>query len=63
MDMTLRPGEALVWRWDRREPVKYHGRSKLDVFKGGKTDAALFFPHSVEGMNAASDHAKALLVP
>ncbi|NLW49482.1 MAG: hypothetical protein GXY85_01385 [Candidatus Brocadiaceae bacterium] len=23
MDMTLRPGEALVWRWGRREPFRY----------------------------------------
>lgn len=25
MDMTLRPGEALVWRWGHLTPVKYHG--------------------------------------
>jgi hypothetical protein len=25
MSMTLRPGEALVWRWGHLEPVKYHG--------------------------------------
>jgi hypothetical protein len=25
LDMTLRPGEALVWRWGHRDPVKYHG--------------------------------------
>lgn len=25
LDMTLRPGEALVWRWGHEEPVKYHG--------------------------------------
>lgn len=25
MDMTLRPGEAIVWRWGRRDPIKYHG--------------------------------------
>jgi len=25
LNMTLRPGEALVWRWGRLEPVKYHG--------------------------------------
>ena len=25
MNMTLRPGEALVWRWGHTEPVKYHG--------------------------------------
>jgi hypothetical protein len=25
MTMTLRPGEAIVWRWGHVEPVKYHG--------------------------------------
>jgi hypothetical protein len=25
MNMTLRPGEALVWRWGHVTPVKYHG--------------------------------------
>ncbi len=25
MNMTLRPGEALVWRWGHLNPVKYHG--------------------------------------
>lgn len=25
MSMTLRPGEAIVWRWGRLEPVKFHG--------------------------------------
>ena len=25
MDMTLRPGEALVYRWGHVEPIKYHG--------------------------------------
>ncbi len=28
MDMTLRPGEALVYRWGHVEPVKYHGPDK-----------------------------------
>ncbi len=26
MDMVLRPGEALVWRWGQADPLKYHGR-------------------------------------
>jgi hypothetical protein len=34
MNMTLRPGEALAWRWDRREPVKYHGRADLGAWPG-----------------------------
>jgi hypothetical protein len=25
MSMTLRPGEALVWRWGQVRPLKYHG--------------------------------------
>jgi len=25
MNMVLRPGEAIVWRWGRWNPVKYHG--------------------------------------
>jgi hypothetical protein len=25
MDMVLRPGEALVWRWGQTKPLKYHG--------------------------------------
>jgi hypothetical protein len=25
LTMTLRPGEALVWRWGHLKPVKYHG--------------------------------------
>jgi acetyl esterase/lipase len=29
MNMVLRPNEALVWRWGRRVPVKYHGRADL----------------------------------
>ncbi len=28
LSMTLRPGEALVWRWGHREPIKYHGSSR-----------------------------------
>jgi hypothetical protein len=28
MNMTLRPGEALVWRWGRVSAVKYHGGGK-----------------------------------
>jgi hypothetical protein len=33
MNMTLRPGEALVWGWGRREPPKYHGREDLRGWK------------------------------
>jgi hypothetical protein len=26
MNMVLRPGEAITWRWGHRSPVKYHGQ-------------------------------------
>jgi hypothetical protein len=29
MDMTLRPGESLTWRWGQLTPVKYHGREDI----------------------------------
>ncbi|HZE98473.1 MAG TPA: hypothetical protein VE981_15680 [Planctomycetota bacterium] len=28
MNMTLRPGEAITWRWGRLNPVKHHGGQK-----------------------------------
>jgi hypothetical protein len=28
MDMTLRPGEAIVWRWGHSNPIKYHGSGR-----------------------------------
>jgi hypothetical protein len=28
MNMVLRPGEALTWRWGHADPVKYHGDNK-----------------------------------
>jgi hypothetical protein len=28
MNMVLRPGEAITWRWGHAEPVKYHGTTK-----------------------------------
>jgi hypothetical protein len=28
MDMVLRPGEAITWRWGHANPVKYHGGNK-----------------------------------
>jgi hypothetical protein len=28
MNMVLRPGEAITWRWGHAEPVKYHGTGK-----------------------------------
>src|SRR5262249_51460836 len=32
MNMVLRPGEALVWRWGHRTPVKYHGRTEITTW-------------------------------
>ena len=29
MNMILRPGEALVWRWGHLNPVKYHGATPI----------------------------------
>src|SRR5262245_42790839 len=28
MNMVLRPGEAITWRWGHADPVKYHGEDK-----------------------------------
>ena len=28
MNMTLRPGEAITWRWGHLTPIKHHGQSK-----------------------------------
>ena len=28
MNMTLRPGESLAWRWGHVTPIKYHGQSR-----------------------------------
>jgi hypothetical protein len=37
MNMSLRPGEAVVWRWGHLTPVKYHGRIDLKVW-GPRSD-------------------------
>jgi hypothetical protein len=29
MNLVLRPGEALVWRWGHRVPLRYHGRADI----------------------------------
>jgi hypothetical protein len=28
LNMTLRPGEAIIWRWGHLDPVKYHGSGR-----------------------------------
>ncbi len=40
MNLVLRPGEALVWRWGHLVPLKYHGRIDIKVWG----------PRSGEGM-------------
>jgi acetyl esterase/lipase len=32
MNMVLRPGEALVWRWGHRVPLRYHGRADIQTW-------------------------------
>lgn len=32
MNMVLRPNEAIVWRWGRLTPLKYHGRTDITVW-------------------------------
>jgi hypothetical protein len=34
MDMTLRPGEAITWRWGQLSPVKYHGADDIAALFG-----------------------------
>ncbi|HVE43168.1 MAG TPA: hypothetical protein VNM14_25050 [Planctomycetota bacterium] len=38
MNMVLRPGEAIVWRWGHTVPVKYHGVSDIKIF-GPRSEA------------------------
>jgi hypothetical protein len=48
------------WTMDFEWAVKT-GPVKLQVFKDGNTHETKFFPHSVEGVNAAFDYAKDIL--
>lgn len=34
MAMTLRPGEAITWRWGHRTPVRYHGPDDIAAMFG-----------------------------
>ena len=36
MNMTLRPGEALTWRWGQLRPVRYHGVDDIAAMFGQK---------------------------
>src|SRR5208283_3557072 len=31
MHLTLRPGEALTWRWGHLNPAKYHGAQQIQA--------------------------------
>jgi hypothetical protein len=68
MNMVLRPGEAIVWRWGRLDPVKYHGSqgttpTYLDVICNGlweyrpdfSKDAWKKGADSVEGLASGPD--------
>jgi hypothetical protein len=33
MHMLLRPNEALVWRWGHREPLKFHGKQDILLWR------------------------------
>jgi hypothetical protein len=37
MNMVLRPNEALTWRWGHLKPLKYHGRTDINVW-GQRSD-------------------------
>jgi hypothetical protein len=59
MNMTLRPGEALVWRWGRLDPVKYHGTSGVtptykDVICNGLWEYRPDFSNAVWRQGAAA---------
>ncbi len=38
MDMVLRPGEAIVWRWGQSDPPKYHGIADIRIWGGKAAD-------------------------
>ncbi len=48
MNMVLRPGEALVWRWGHLNPVKYHGRTDIKVFGPRKGPGKVWGAYAAE---------------
>ena len=52
MNMTLRPGEALVWRWGHTEPVKYFGSPAAQV-RGPDLQRALGVPSGLHEADVA----------
>jgi len=57
MNMVLRPGEAITWRWGHAEPVKYHGESKpryADMICNGLWEYRPDFSNNLWKMGAAA---------
>jgi len=48
MNMTLRPGEAIVWRWGHLTPVKYHGPTDLKVWGPRSDGGKVWGGHAVD---------------
>src|SRR5262249_14403641 len=48
MNMVLRPNEALVWRWGHLVPLKYHGRTDVQVFGPGAAAGRVWGAHASE---------------
>lgn len=56
MNMTLRPGEAITWRWGHAEPVKYHGEKPRypDTICNGQWQYRPDFTHDLWRQGATS---------
>jgi hypothetical protein len=57
MDMVLRPGEAITWRWGHTDPVKYHGGNKPrypDLICNGLWEYRPDFSHDLWQQGAAA---------
>ncbi len=57
MDMLLRPGEAITWRWGHTDPVKYHGTNKPkypDLICNGLWEYQPDFAHDLWRQGAAA---------
>jgi hypothetical protein len=48
MNMTLRPGEAIVWRWGHLTPVKYHGPIDLKEFGPRSNGSKVWGGHAAD---------------
>jgi hypothetical protein len=57
MNMVLRPGEAITWRWGHADPVKYHGENKPrypDLICNGLWEYRPDFSHNLWKKGVAS---------